>query len=319
MLDDFDPSSASTGSARCTSTTRMTPLGSNRDRHANLGEGEIGEAGSPRSCPSRASRACRCIFEGPGAAGRRSTARRHRQRDRACASADRPARLPHGRRRARSGRGQRRRQLAGRRAGRGVQLGPAGPRCAGDLEVAPKRSLRRPARVCISSYERRARRGSARRGRAGRRSPSRCRRAASTRRRSAPGTVGAASFAALPWPSRSRPRWDRTAPRPGRRRSSCRRPCGRRGRARARSRRGDASRTAASAFRRRRSRPCPRGRRAVANIIVVAAPGADLLRLRDDAADVDPVTVLAARAARRACSRPSPAAPRARASADARR
>ena len=38
-------SSASTGSARCTSTTPQTPLGSNRDRHANIGEGEIGEDG----------------------------------------------------------------------------------------------------------------------------------------------------------------------------------------------------------------------------------------------------------------------------------
>ena len=38
-------SPASTAWARCTSTTRMTPLGSNRDRHAPPGEGELGERG----------------------------------------------------------------------------------------------------------------------------------------------------------------------------------------------------------------------------------------------------------------------------------
>ena len=34
--------SGSTGCARCTSTTPATPLGSNRDRHANIGEGMLG-------------------------------------------------------------------------------------------------------------------------------------------------------------------------------------------------------------------------------------------------------------------------------------
>ena len=34
--------SASTGCARCTSTTRVDPLGSNRDRHANIGKGQLG-------------------------------------------------------------------------------------------------------------------------------------------------------------------------------------------------------------------------------------------------------------------------------------
>ena len=51
-----------------------TPLGSNRDRHANLGDGEIGARGhARRSCPSRASRACRAC----------SRARADRQGDRA--------------------------------------------------------------------------------------------------------------------------------------------------------------------------------------------------------------------------------------------
>ncbi len=38
-------SSGSTGCNRCTSTTRKTALGSNRDRHAILGQGELGERG----------------------------------------------------------------------------------------------------------------------------------------------------------------------------------------------------------------------------------------------------------------------------------
>ena len=35
------------------------PLGGNRDRHAPLGEGEIGGTGSPSSRPTRGSRSCR--------------------------------------------------------------------------------------------------------------------------------------------------------------------------------------------------------------------------------------------------------------------
>ena len=54
----------------------MTPLGSNRDRHINLGDGELGRPGAARSSPSLASRGCRACSKGPAPGqGRRS--RRH--------------------------------------------------------------------------------------------------------------------------------------------------------------------------------------------------------------------------------------------------
>ena len=40
--------SGATGSARLHLNDSQTPLGSNRDRHANIGEGELGEEGCAR-------------------------------------------------------------------------------------------------------------------------------------------------------------------------------------------------------------------------------------------------------------------------------
>ena len=60
--------SASSASARCTSTTRMTPLGSNRDRHAVVGAGRAGPRGL-RGLPLRAA-FCRIAVRF-GDAGRR--------------------------------------------------------------------------------------------------------------------------------------------------------------------------------------------------------------------------------------------------------
>jgi deoxyribonuclease-4 len=48
----------------------MTPLGSNRDRHVNLGEGEIGPAGIAAFLSEPRFEGMPCVFEGPGAAGK---------------------------------------------------------------------------------------------------------------------------------------------------------------------------------------------------------------------------------------------------------
>jgi deoxyribonuclease-4 len=48
----------------------MTPLGSNRDRHANLGDGEIGPAGIAAFLSEPRFGGLPVIFEGPGAAGK---------------------------------------------------------------------------------------------------------------------------------------------------------------------------------------------------------------------------------------------------------
>ena len=48
----------------------MTPLGSNRDRHANLGDGEIGADGIAAYLSEPRFDGLPCIFEGPGAAGK---------------------------------------------------------------------------------------------------------------------------------------------------------------------------------------------------------------------------------------------------------
>jgi deoxyribonuclease-4 len=48
----------------------VTPLGSNRDRHANLGEGEIGAAGIAAFLSEPRFEGMPCVFEGPGAAGK---------------------------------------------------------------------------------------------------------------------------------------------------------------------------------------------------------------------------------------------------------
>jgi deoxyribonuclease IV len=48
----------------------MTPLGSNRDRHINLGDGEIGRRGCAAFLSEPRFEGLACVFEGPGAAGK---------------------------------------------------------------------------------------------------------------------------------------------------------------------------------------------------------------------------------------------------------
>jgi deoxyribonuclease IV len=48
----------------------MTPLGSNRDRHANLGDGELGPQGCAAFLSEPRFEGMPCVFEGPGAAGK---------------------------------------------------------------------------------------------------------------------------------------------------------------------------------------------------------------------------------------------------------
>jgi deoxyribonuclease-4 len=48
----------------------MTPLGSNRDRHINLGEGEIGADGIAAFLSEPRFDGLPAIFEGPGAEGK---------------------------------------------------------------------------------------------------------------------------------------------------------------------------------------------------------------------------------------------------------
>jgi deoxyribonuclease IV len=48
----------------------VTPLGSNRDRHANLGDGELGREGCAAFLSEPRFEGLPCVFEGPGAAGK---------------------------------------------------------------------------------------------------------------------------------------------------------------------------------------------------------------------------------------------------------
>ena len=48
----------------------MTPLGSNRDRHANLGDGEIGADGCAAFLSEPRFEGLPCVLEGPGAKGK---------------------------------------------------------------------------------------------------------------------------------------------------------------------------------------------------------------------------------------------------------
>ena len=70
VLDDFD---SVVGLGRLKSlhvNDSMTPLGSNRDRHINLGEGEIGAEGIAAFLSEPRFDGLPVIFEGPGAAGK---------------------------------------------------------------------------------------------------------------------------------------------------------------------------------------------------------------------------------------------------------
>jgi len=48
----------------------QTPLGSNRDRHANLGDGELGREGCAAFLSEPRFEGLPCVFEGPGASGK---------------------------------------------------------------------------------------------------------------------------------------------------------------------------------------------------------------------------------------------------------
>jgi deoxyribonuclease-4 len=70
VLDDFD---ACIGIKRLGSlhiNDSVTELGSNRDRHANLGDGEIGRKGCAAFLSEPRFEGLPCLFEGPGAAGK---------------------------------------------------------------------------------------------------------------------------------------------------------------------------------------------------------------------------------------------------------
>jgi deoxyribonuclease-4 len=70
VLDDFD---AVVGLQRLGSlhvNDSVTPLGSNRDRHANLGDGEIGREGIAAFLSEPRFEGMPCVLEGPGAKGK---------------------------------------------------------------------------------------------------------------------------------------------------------------------------------------------------------------------------------------------------------
>ena len=70
VLDEFD---RVVGLARLGSlhvNDSMTPLGSNRDRHANLGDGELGRAGCAAFLSEPRFEGIACVLEGPGAKGK---------------------------------------------------------------------------------------------------------------------------------------------------------------------------------------------------------------------------------------------------------
>jgi deoxyribonuclease-4 len=48
----------------------MTPLGSNRDRHVNLGDGELGREGCSAFLSEPRFEGLPCVLEGPGAKGK---------------------------------------------------------------------------------------------------------------------------------------------------------------------------------------------------------------------------------------------------------
>jgi deoxyribonuclease-4 len=70
VLDDFDRIVGLDRLGSLHVNDSQTPLGSNRDRHANLGEGEIGAAGIAAFLSEPRFDGLPCIFEGPGAAGK---------------------------------------------------------------------------------------------------------------------------------------------------------------------------------------------------------------------------------------------------------
>jgi deoxyribonuclease IV len=70
VLDDFDRVVGLDRLGSLHVNDSQTPLGSNRDRHANLGDGEIGPDGIAAFLSEPRFDGLPCIFEGPGAAGK---------------------------------------------------------------------------------------------------------------------------------------------------------------------------------------------------------------------------------------------------------
>jgi deoxyribonuclease-4 len=70
VLDDFDRVVGGDRLGSLHVNDSMTPLGSNRDRHANLGDGELGPDGCAAFLSEPRFDGLACVLEGPGAAGK---------------------------------------------------------------------------------------------------------------------------------------------------------------------------------------------------------------------------------------------------------
>jgi deoxyribonuclease-4 len=70
VLDEFDRVVGCDRLGSLHVNDSMTPLGSNRDRHANLGDGELGADGCAAFLSEPRFDGLACIFEGPGKAGK---------------------------------------------------------------------------------------------------------------------------------------------------------------------------------------------------------------------------------------------------------
>jgi deoxyribonuclease-4 len=70
VLDEFDRTVGMHRLGSLHVNDSMTPLGSNRDRHVNLGAGEIGREGMAAFLSEPRFEGLPCIFEGPGASGK---------------------------------------------------------------------------------------------------------------------------------------------------------------------------------------------------------------------------------------------------------
>jgi deoxyribonuclease-4 len=70
VLDEFDKVVGLDRLASLHVNDSMTPLGSNRDRHKNLGDGEIGREGMAAFLSEPRFEGMACVFEGPGHKGK---------------------------------------------------------------------------------------------------------------------------------------------------------------------------------------------------------------------------------------------------------
>jgi deoxyribonuclease IV len=70
VLDDFDGALGMKRLGSLHINDSVTGLGSNRDRHANLGDGEIGKAGCAAFLSEPRYEGLACVLEGPGAKGK---------------------------------------------------------------------------------------------------------------------------------------------------------------------------------------------------------------------------------------------------------